>query len=189
MSDPHILDARKSGSRTGGPSFSLRHRLERALWTIVWGTLAAWTPPPLHPWRRLLLRLFGARVAPTARVYGSARIWYPRHLSLGDNAAIGPGVVCYSMAPIWLGDGAIVSQRAHLCAGTHDTEDPYFQLVARPIRIGAKAWIAAEAFVGPGVTVGEGAVLGARGVTVKDLPDWSVNAGNPARYIRARRRH
>lgn len=189
MSDPHILDARKSGARTGGPSFSLQHRLERALWAIAWGGLAAWTPPPLHPWRRALLRLFGASVSGTARVYGSARIWYPRHLSVGDNAVIGRGVICYSMAPITIGDGATISQRAHLCAGTHDIDDEHFQLVARPIRIGAKAWIAAEAFVGPGVTVGEGAVLGARGVTVKDLADWSVNAGNPARQVRLRTPH
>lgn len=189
MSDPHILDATKSGSRKGGPSFSLAHRLERAVWIVVWGMLAAWTPPQFHPWRRMLLRLFGARVSPTARIYGSARIWYPRYLDLRSNAAIGPGVICYSMAPITIGEGAIVSQRAHLCAGTHDIDEEHFQLVARPIHIGAKAWIAAEAFVGPGVTVGEGAVLGARGVTVKNLPDWSVNAGNPARFIRSRRPH
>lgn len=189
MSDPNILDARTSGSRRGGPSFSLRHRLERAVWNLIWGLLAAWTPPPLHPWRRALLRLFGARVAPTARIYGSARIWYPRYLSLADNAVIGPGVICYSMAPIAIGEGATISQRAHLCAGTHDIDDAHFQLMARPIRIGAKAWIAAEAFVGPGVTVGEGAVLGARGVTVKNLADWSVSAGNPARHIRSRKPH
>ena len=189
MSDPHILDARTSGARTGGPSFSLRHRLERVLWGVTWGLLAAWTPPPLHGWRRAVLRLFGARVAPTARVYGSAKIWYPRYLSISDNAVIGPGVICYSMAPIEIGEGATISQRAHLCAGTHDIDDAHFQLVARPIRIGAKAWVAAEAFVGPGVTIGEGAVLGARGVTVKNLPDWSVNAGNPARFIRSRRPH
>lgn len=189
MSDQHILDARVSGSRNGGPSFSLQHRLERALWNLTWGALGAWTPPPFHPWRRALLRLFGAKIAPTARIYGSAKIWYPRHLSMAHNAAIGPGVVCYSMAPIDVGADATISQRAHLCAGTHDIDDANFQLIARPIQIGAKAWIASEAFVGPGVTVGEGAVLGARGVTVKNLPDWSVSVGNPARQIRLRKPH
>ncbi|RYH07520.1 MAG: putative colanic acid biosynthesis acetyltransferase, partial [Alphaproteobacteria bacterium] len=73
-------------------------------------------------------------------------------------------------------------------AGTHDVDDPLFQLRAYPIVIGPKAWVAAESFVGPGVTVGEGAVLGARGVTVKDLPEWTVSAGNPARRIRERKR-
>ena len=165
-----------------------RHRLERAAWWIVWMLLARWTPPPFHPWRRLVLQLFGARVGPNARVYASTWIWYPRNLVMEANALMGPGVICYSMAEIVIGRDAVVSQRAYLCCGTHELDDPAFPLRARPIRIGAKAWVAAEAFVGPGVTVGEGAVLGARGVTVRDLPEWTVWAGNPARQIRERRR-
>ncbi len=162
--------------------------MERAAWGLAWGLLASWTPPPLHAWRRMVLRAFGAKLAPNARVYGSTRVWYPRNLAMEDNAVMGPGVICYSMAPITIGRDAIVSQRAHLCAGTHEVDDPLFQLRAYPIVIEAKAWVAAEAFVGPGVTVREGAVLGARGVTVKDLPAWTVSAGNPARLIRERKR-
>jgi putative colanic acid biosynthesis acetyltransferase WcaF len=175
-------------SRSGGPSFRLRHRAERAVWAVAWTVLARWTPAPLHGWRRLVLRAFGARMARGARVYGSAKIWYPRHLAMAENAVLGPGVTCYAMAPISIGRDAVVSQRAHLCAGTHDVDDKLFQLMAEPIVIGAKAWVAAEAFVGPGVTVHEGAVLGARGVTVKDLPAWTISAGNPARVIRERQR-
>jgi putative colanic acid biosynthesis acetyltransferase WcaF len=183
-----ILDAEASGSRSGGPSFSLRHRAQRAVWKLTWALLAAWTPAPLHPWRALLLRLFGAKLASNARVHGAAKIWYPPNLTMEANTLIGPGVTCYSMAPIRICANAIVSQGAHLCAGTHDIDDPHFQLVARPITIGANAWVAAEAFVGPGVIVEEGAVLGARGVAFKDLPAWSVHAGNPARFIRQRAR-
>jgi putative colanic acid biosynthesis acetyltransferase WcaF len=127
-------------------------------------------------------------VAAGARVYGSARVWYPRNLAMEANAVLGPGAICYSMARITIGRDAVVSQRAHLCAGTHDVDDPLFQLRAAPIVIGPKAWVAAEAFVGPGVTVHEGAVLGARGVTVQDLPAWTIWAGNPARAIRERKR-
>lgn len=185
MSTP--LDAAAARSQTGGPSFDLRHRLLRAAWTVCWGALASWTPPPLHGWRRMLLRLFGARIAPTAHVYGSARIWYPPNLEMAAHACLGPRVNCYCMAPISLGPYALASQGAHLCAGTHDVDDPNFQLMVKPIRIGASAWIAAEAFVGPGVTVGDGAVLGARGVLFRDLPAGQIAAGNPARILRARR--
>lgn len=174
-------------SRNGGPYFSLLHRAERVVWWAVWTLLARWTPPPLHGWRRVLLRSFGARLGPNTRVYGSAKVWYPRNLVMEENAMLGPEVICYSMAEIFIGRDAVISQRSHLCAGTHDVDDPLFQLQAFPIRIGAKAWVAAEAFVGPGVTLGEGVVLGARGVTVKDLPNWTVWAGNPARQIRERR--
>jgi putative colanic acid biosynthesis acetyltransferase WcaF len=136
----------------------------------------------------VLLRTFGAEVHPSAKVYSSARVWCPSNLVMGPLASLAPGVICYCMDRIEIGAGAVISQRAHLCAGGHEIDDPDFQLIARPIKIGADAWIAAEAFVGPGVTVGDGAVLGARGVTVKNLEPWTVYAGNPARPIRSRKR-
>jgi putative colanic acid biosynthesis acetyltransferase WcaF len=185
--DLGILDAATSGSRQGGPSFSRGHRLVRVVWTVAWTLLAAWTPAPMHRWRALLLRLFGARLFGNVRVHGSARIWYPPNLVMDENSLIGRGATVYNIAPIRIGKGAIVSQGAHLCTGTHVIDDPSFQLTASPIVIGANAWIAAEAFVGPGVVVGEEAVLGARGVAFRDIPAWSVYVGNPARLLRRRR--
>lgn len=182
-----ILDAGQSRPSEGGPSFSLGNRLRRAIWTASWGLLAAWTPPAAHPWRRFLLRLFGAKIHPTAVIYASARIWYPPHLEMEAFSCLGPRVTCYCMAPITLRRHAVISQGAHLCTGTHDIKDPDFQLIARPIEVGAHGWVAAEAFVGPGVIIGEGAVLGARGVAFETLPPWSVSLGNPARIVKARR--
>lgn len=169
-----------------GPSFTLRHRATRAIWNVVWFLLASWTPPTLHCWRVFLLRLFGAKVAWSARIYGSVRIWYPANLSMGPLSTLGPGVECYSMGQIHLGSHVVVSQRAHLCAGSHKVDDPNFQIYALPIHLGADAWICAEAFVGPGVTVGEGAVLAARGVAFTDLESWKIYRGNPAQLLRDR---
>lgn len=183
-----ILNAQHHRSRFGGPSFTLRHRLLRALWIVVWAVFGRYTPAPMHRWRACLLRLFGAQLGANARVHGSATIWYPPNLFMGDNALIGQRVICYSMAPIQIGRNAIISQDAHLCTGTHDIDDPSFQLQARPITIGADAWVAADAFVGPGVVIEEGAVLGARAVAFKDLPAWTVHVGNPARFVRERGR-
>jgi putative colanic acid biosynthesis acetyltransferase WcaF len=188
QSELGIRHVRRSDTFAGAPSFTLGNRVARSLWSIVWFVLARWTPPPLRAWRILLLRVFGARVDSSANVYGSASIWHPANLIMGPYATLGPHVRCYNMAPVSLGERAVVSQSAHLCAGTHLIDDPSFQLVAKPITIAARAWVAADAFVGPGVTIGEGAVLGARGVTVKDLEPWSVYAGNPARRLRERRR-
>jgi putative colanic acid biosynthesis acetyltransferase WcaF len=183
------LDARRSRPLEGGPSFSLRHRLFRAAWIAAWTLLARWTPPPLHPWRRLVLRLFGARLATTARVHASARVWYPPNLAMGPHSVLGPHANCYAMDLVTIGAYATVSQGAQLCGGTHDPDDRHFQLLTRPIFIGDHAWIAADAFVGPGVTIGEGAVLGARAVTFRDLAPWTICAGNPARQLRTRTRH
>ena len=182
-----ILKGKRFGTGGRNRSFSWSNILRRALWNLIWALLASWTPPQLHRWRRFLLNLCGAKIAPGARVYRSAQIWYPPILSMGKGAVLGWNTVCYCMAPIEIGDYATVSQRAHLVAGTHDLDDPNFQLYAEPIKIGAHAWIASRAFVGPGVTVGEGATLGACGVTSSDLDPWMVYAGNPARAIRPRR--
>jgi putative colanic acid biosynthesis acetyltransferase WcaF len=181
-----ILDAETHNTWESGRSFSLNHRLYRMLWSIVWAVFASWTPPPLHRWRRLLLVMFGAKIARTAGVYPSVRIWYPANLEMGEFSFLGPNVNCYSMDRITVGDYALVSQGAHICAGSHDISDPNFQLISKPIIIEPQAWVAAEAFVGPGVVVGEGAVLGARGVAFKSLEPWTVYAGNPAQALKKR---
>lgn len=181
-----ILDAALSNPLEGGPSFSLCNRLYRLAWGVTWALLARWTPPQMRGWRRWLLRCFGARLGRGTQVHGSARIWSPANLVMDDFATIGPRATIYAMAPIHLGAYAVVSQGAHLCAGSHDVASPHFQLQARPIRIAARAWVAAEAFVGPGVTIGEGAVLGARGCAMRDLAAWTVYAGNPAVPLKPR---
>lgn len=182
------LDSRVAGSLTGGPSFSIRNRLVRAAWSPVWLLLAAWTPRHLRLWRVFLLRVFGARVAWSADVRGSARVWYPPHLIMHDHALIAARVNCYCMAPITVRQGALISQGAFLCAGTHDIDDPAFQLLAHPIDIGAHVWIAAEAFIGPGVTIGQGAVAGARAVVTRDIAPMAIAVGNPARVLKRQRK-
>lgn len=172
----------------GAASFPLRHRLLRVVWKIVWALFAAWTPPPLHRWRIFLVNLFGGHVDASCSIYGSVQIWYPPNLTMARSAALGPGVECYSMGPIEIGPYAVVSQRAFLCTGTHDIHNQNFQIGARPIRIEADAWIAAEAFVGPGVTIGDGAVLSARGAAFRDLKPWTVYQGNPAIATKLRKK-
>jgi putative colanic acid biosynthesis acetyltransferase WcaF len=181
------LDARTAASAAGGPSFSLRNRMVRVLWNVSWLLLARWTPPPFHRWRASVLRLFGATVGREARVYSSAHIWLPANFIIGERSVIGPRARVYNQGQISIGNRVTVSQDASLCASSHDVSDPHFQLVLQPITIGDDAWIAAEAFVGPGVTVGEGAILGARGVTARNLTSWSIYVGNPARHIKSRR--
>jgi putative colanic acid biosynthesis acetyltransferase WcaF len=182
-----ILRAGRNEGFGRGPSFTLSNRLFRLLWSAVWLIMARWTPGFMSHWRVFLLNLFGASVSSRAAVAASARIWLPAHLEMGPYSTLGPGVDCYDMAPIVIGARSVISQRSVLCAGTHDISDPNFQLVARPIVIGDDVWIAAEAFVGPGVTVGDGCVLGARACAFHDLEKWTVYRGNPASSINTRR--
>ncbi len=181
-----LLDAHTTRPLEGGASFSIGNRLFRVLWGLAWLTLARFTPPPLHSWRRLVLRTFGANVARGARVHASVAIWHPRNLTLGANVLIGPGVRLYNQGHITIGARAVISQRAHLCASSHDVSDPHFQLVLRPIVIGEQCWVAAEALVGPGAAMGDRAVLAARGVLFGRAEPDTVYSGNPARMLKPR---
>jgi putative colanic acid biosynthesis acetyltransferase WcaF len=158
----------------------------RFLWSCV--QLPFWPKMPraLSPVRILLLRLFGAQIGRECLV-GSARIWVPWNLQVGEFSAIGNGSEIYNLAPVRIGAHTVVSQRAYLCTATHDYTKANFPLYSRPITVGSSAWIAAGAFVGPGISIGEGAVVGACSVVTKDVPAWMVSAGNPCRVIKPRR--
>jgi len=171
-----------------GPSFSIGNRIARAAWNLVQATLFRWSPRPLHVWRAGLLRVFGARVEKGAHIYPGVRIWAPWNLRIGEEAGVADGAILYNQGRISIGRRAVVSQGAHLCAGTHDFEKEGFPLVSKPITLGAHAWIAAEAFVHPGVEIGEGAVIGARSVVTRDMPAWTVCAGHPCTVLRERKR-
>ena len=181
-----ILDANKVDTWRGGASFTLANRLYRVTFAVAWLLLARWTPPTWRRWRSLILHAFGAKISPTAGIYSGARIWSPANLTVGDYAFVASGATIYSMAHVTLEPYSLVSQGAHICTGTHNIEDPNFQLQAFPIVVGARAWIAADAFVGPGVNVGRGAVLGARACAFHDLDPWTVYVGNPAKPIKSR---
>jgi len=171
------------------PSFSLQNRLRRAVWGIVWLVLFRTSPRPLHVWRGFLLRLFGAKLGLHVNVYPNVKIWAPWALSIGDYVGVADGVALYNMAPIVIGNHCVISQGAHLCAGSHDIDSANFQLIANPIRLESYVWVCAEVFVGPGVKIADGCVLGARAVVVKSIPDpWTVWAGNPAVMKRLRKK-
>ena len=169
-----------------GPSFSLGNRLARAVWGIAYALLFRTSPRPFHWWRRWLLMLFGARIARGCHIYPKVRIWAPWNLECGTESGVGDGAILYNQARITLGKRVVVSQGAHLCTGSHDYESPGFELFAKPITVGDHAWLAAECFVHPGVTIGEGAVIGARSVVTRDMPAWMVCAGNPCKPLKPR---
>lgn len=169
-----------------GPAFSLRNRLSRVLWGVASLMLFHLSPKPLHQWRVFLLRLFGAKVGKRVHVYPGVKIWAPWNLELHDECGVASGAILYSQDKIIIGARAVVSQGAHLCAGTHDYTKPGFPLITMPIYIGNHAWVAAEAFVHPGVSIGSGCVIGARSVVTKDMPGWMVCVGNPCLPIKER---
>lgn len=160
--------------------------LKRAAWAITHKTAWKLCWKRLPALRSTLLRLFGARASLTVYAAGSAFIEMPWDATIGEHVAIGPRVIVYNLGGVTIGSHAVLSQDVYVCGGTHDYTDPRYPLVRTHVTIGSYAWIAAGAFIGPGVKIGEGAVVGARAVVVKDVPPWTVVAGNPARVIKKR---
>lgn len=160
--------------------------LGRLVWETIGAPLMAFSPRPLWGVRRALLRLFGAHVGRDVHIYPSVKIAIPWNLRIGDFAAVGANAIIYSLGPIEIGARATISQFAHLCAGTHDYLSPTFDLLKPPIVVGADAWICANAFVGPGVRIGERAIVGACAVVTREVAPATIVAGNPARFVRAR---
>ncbi|HVS53806.1 MAG TPA: WcaF family extracellular polysaccharide biosynthesis acetyltransferase [Opitutaceae bacterium] len=154
---------------------------------VGWGVVAVLfrSSPNFFPgWRNFLLRCFGARIGRGVRIHPSVRVMFPWNLALADHVVIGHGANLYALAPISIASHVLISQGVHLCAGSHDYRQPHFPIAHAPITIGSGTWIAAEAFVGPGVNVGAGAVVGARSVVMNDVAARTLVAGNPARVVR-----
>jgi len=157
----------------------------RALW--AGGRLAfRFSPRPCFGWRRFILRCFGAKIGAHVNTYPSTWIYFPWNLTAGDWCALGEETFIYNLGPVTLGEKVTISHRAQLCAGTHDYTRPDLPLLKPPIIIENQAWVCADAFIGPGVTVGEGAIIGARAVAMKNVAPWTIVAGNPAKPIRQR---
>ena len=154
--------------------------LRMVVWRLVNMTVFRIVPNAV---RILLLRLMGARIGKRCLIYGSAKIYVPWNLTMGDAVCFGPRVEIYDKDKVTIGNGVIVSQDAWLCTASHDITDPRMVLVVRPITIGNDVWIAARASVLPGVAIGDGVVVGACAVVAKDVPPWSVAVGNPARVV------
>lgn len=162
-----------------------REQLARVLWALAEPAFR-WSPRPFWRWRRMLLRSFGAKLGPRVHVYPTVRIIMPWNLTAGSDAAIGDRAIIYSVGTITIGNQVTISQGVHLCAGTHDYRRSAFPLVKVPIDIGDGAWICADAFIGPGVTVGNNAIVGARAVVVRDVPPGVIAVGNPAKAVKRR---
>jgi len=167
---------------------SMRNKLARTAWHVVCALLFRPSPRPLHAWRAFLLRCFGAKLGPGCHIYPGARIWAPWNLVCAEGAAIADEAIIYNAACVSMGAYAIVSQQAYVCTATHDFDDAAFPMIVAPVSLGARAWICARACVLPGVSLGDGAVLGLGAVAAKDLEAWQIYAGNPARRLKPRRR-
>jgi len=156
-------------------------KIKMVLWEYTWMIFCSWTPKPLNPWRLFWLKLFGAKISGLPFVHQRARIQIPWNLVLYDRACLGDRANAYSLGKIVIKEHATVAQEVYLCTGTHAFENPAKNLITAPIIIETHAFIGARAFIMPGITIGENAVIGACSVVTKNVPPFSTVKGNPAK--------
>lgn len=157
-------------------------RWRQALWLLLGQPLLG-SSLPGTPWRKALLRLFGARLGEGGRLKPGLRVKFPWRLEVGHHFWLGEDVWIDNLAPVRLGDRVCLSQGVYLCTGNHDFRTPTFQLRVQPITIDHDAWIAARAVLAPGTCVGGGAVVTLAAVVKGVVPAGSIMAGNPARAV------
>lgn len=133
-----------------------------------------------------MLKCFGAKIDWSTNIYASVKIWAPWNLEVGKNSSLGPQVDCYNQGRITIGSNTIVSQKTYLCASTHNYTQKDFPLILKPITIGNGVWIAADAFIAPGITIEDNAVIAARAAVVRNVEKNNIVGGNPAQFIKTR---
>jgi putative colanic acid biosynthesis acetyltransferase WcaF len=156
------------------------------LWWLVQASLFACSPQFAYKWRNFLLRTFGAKIGNGVIIRPNVRITYPWKLTIGDFSWVGDNAELYSLGEITIGEKAVISQKCYLCTGSHDFQSEAFDIYQKPIVIEDEAWVAADVYIAPGVTIGRGAVIGARSSVFSDMPTGMICIGSPAKPIKSR---
>jgi putative colanic acid biosynthesis acetyltransferase WcaF len=157
-------------------------RWKRGLWVVVRCVFFQNPCPWGSAFRSALLRSFGAKIGKGVSI-GNVNISFPWRLVVGDHVWIGDDVGILSLAQVTIESSVCVARRSFLCTGSHDMRREDFKLKVAPILIRTGSWIAIGSLILPGVTIGEGAVVSAGSVVLKDVPPNCLVRGNPATVV------
>ena len=140
------------------------------------------------PWpsalRIAFLRIFGAKVGERVVIRSNVNVTFPWRLEVGDDVWLGEEVLVLSLAPVVIESNVCISQRAFLCTGSHDFRAKHFDLITKPITIRSGSWVAAQAFIAPGVEIGKGSMVAAGSVVSENVPPGTLVRGNPAVVVK-----
>jgi len=156
------------------------------LWWLVQAIFIGLSPQIFYGWRRFWLRSFGAQIGKKVLIRPSVKITYPWKVSIGDYSWIGDDVVLYSLGEIEIGSNTVISQKSYFCTGSHDYTKETFDIFAKKIKVGNSCWLATDVFVAPGITISDGAIVGARSSVFNDVDANTINVGSPSKMIKKR---
>ena len=155
-------------------------------WWIIQESFFGLSPQFLYGWRRFILRLFGANIGKDVLIRSSARFTYPWKITIGDFSWIGENCELYSLDKITIGNNVAVAHSVYFNTGLHNYKKETFDILKKPIVIKDECWITNDVYIAPGITIGKGAVIGARSSVFNDLEGGNVYIGSPAKFLKRR---
>ncbi|MEH2048739.1 WcaF family extracellular polysaccharide biosynthesis acetyltransferase [Nostoc sp.] len=176
------LDQYTVGNYTPGAPY-----WKQLLWYFIGSPLVESYWLPFSAFKLWILRNFGAKIGQGVRIKPGVRVKFPWRLNIGDFVWIGEDTWIDNLASVTIESHVCLSQGVYLCTGNHDWNHPDFKLISAPIHIQESSWIAAKSVIGPGVTVGRGAIMTLGSVTGSSLEPMTIYAGNPAQPIKQRK--
>lgn len=161
-------------------------KIKLALWLLVQGSLFRFSPQIFSKFRITLLNVFGADIKKSCFIHSKSTIYMPWNLSMGERSSIDFDTLIYSLDKVYIGDYVSISYKVNINTGTHDLSDPHFKLITKPIIINSGTFVGTEAYISPGVSIGQMSVIGARSVVTKDMPLDTICFGNPCKPYKKR---
>lgn len=142
---------------------------------------------PSRHLRKWIDMLLGARYGKGAYTFRRTEVYYPKGLYIGKNSTVGWFTLLDSRGGLYIGNNVVIASYVKIIDGKHDINTPGFEASFAPIVIKDYVWVCTGAIILQGVTIGKGAVVAAGAVVTKDVPEYAIVGGNPARVIGERK--
>ncbi len=168
------------------PDSTLTMNPRSVIWGIVSRTIYKLIPSPAYRTRRILLKLFGAKLDRTSRIRGGVDISAPWNLTMKRKSLIGEGAVIWAHAPILIGARTVISQYCFVSSARWKDNNPKLPETPAELVFGDDVWIATETVVVGGQHIPNGVLIGARSTVIEPLDPWTIATGHPAKSRRER---
>ena len=166
--------------------YSVRYKIKSRLWGLVNITLFRWTPFFMRKYRVALTRMFGADIDWSCSLDSTATIIDPWNLKMGRLSSLGEYCCIRCRAKVTIGEQCCIGRDVYILTASHNINSPYFEMITAPITIGNNVWVATRSTISKGITIGNGAVIGAESLVTHDVAPWTVVGGNPAKFLKNR---
>ena len=142
---------------------------------------------PSHHFRRFFYRLFGMKIGRGSAIHMGLKIYNPYNIEIGEDSIIGEDAVLDGRDSLIIGNHVDIASEVMIYNSEHDVQSEDFKAVSRPVSVGDYVFIGPRAIILPGVTIKKGAVVGAGAVVTKDVLEYSIVGGVPAKIIGERK--